>query len=408
MLQSQSIETAAAPQLSPGHSALADYLAAIDEETLLDRLALLRKTGYQAGRKGYPLRAMWRAYASRYFLNLSSTCALVRQLEDDSALRQLCGFVGPLPSRSTHVRFAQRISTHVGFIEKAQQTIADEFADRLEDFGNAVAVDGSLFRTHSNHYRKPVSDPDAAWTARTKNGPDGKQEERFFGYNLHALCDANYGVLIAAEVKPANVHDSKMLPPLLNKATEAHAWFRPAAVICDKGYDGEPCVDAIVETGAQPIIPMKRPVKGRLLDGIYTSSGAPTCLGMKTMAYIKTDPVRGHLYRCDPHGCRLRSRRGVLYCNDQTWEAFSDNQRAFPHIARDSAEWKVLYSKRQSIERCFKSLKESRCLSRHHIRGLKMLKAHAMMSVLAHSATALANLRAGQADRMLWQVRKVA
>ena len=66
------------------------------------------------------------------------------------------------------------------------------------------------------------------------------------------------------------------------------------------------------------------------------------------------------------------------------------------------------YRLRQSVERGFKSLKESRRVERHCVRGLRKVALHAAMSVLAFQATALIHLLAGQQDELRWMVRKVA
>ena len=76
-------------------------------------------------------------------------------------------------------------------------------------------------------------------------------------------------------------------------------------------------------------------------------------------------------------------------------------------IRRDGPEWKALYEKRQAIKRVFKSMKESRRLERHCVRGLRQITLHALMSVMSFQATALVRVLTGQADRMRWMVRKV-
>ena len=63
---------------------------------------------------------------------------------------------------------------------------------------------------------------------------------------------------------------------------------------------------------------------------------------------------------------------------------------------------------RWAIERVFKSLKESRRLERHCVRGLRQITLHALMSTLTFQATALVRILAGEAEWMRWMVRKVA
>ena len=86
---------------------LAETLDAVDATKVLDRLRSYRPTG----RQGYPLRALWRSYLASFVLNLPSTNALIRRLQDDPALRALCGFT-ELPHRTTFNRFNSRLSHH--------------------------------------------------------------------------------------------------------------------------------------------------------------------------------------------------------------------------------------------------------------------------------------------------------
>ena len=136
---------------------------------------------------------------------------------------------------------------------------------------------------------------------------------------------------------------------------------------------------------------IKQNPQNALFDGIYTKDGIPTCLGQVPMEYQGSDPVKGHLYRCRAGGCHLMdSRRGISYCQDEVWEDPRRDIRLFGVLRRDSPEWKSLYSKRQTIERTFKSMKQSRRLERHCTRGLRMVQLHALMSALAYQVTALA------------------
>ena len=105
--------------------------------------------------------------------------------------------------------------------------------------------------------------------------------------------------------------------------------------------------------------------------GVYNRDGVPTCLGEKLMEYQGTMPDKGHLYRCPAGGCRLKQRKGVLYCQDLTWVDWrtEPNKRIHGPVRRGSSEWKALYELRYSVERVFKSMKENRRLERHYTRA---------------------------------------
>ena len=285
----------------------------------------------------------------------------------------------------------------------------------LPGFGDRVAVDSTTVRTHSNPNRKLVSDPDASWTK--KNSADAKDsdgKEWVWGFKYHAMACATHDIPIIGFTTTAKRNDSPELPHLLDRAEAAHSWFAPKYVIADRGYDSKNNHRVVLDRGATPIIHIKNILKNRkqpqerLSEGIYTYEGVPTCMGQIPMKYVRSDPKRGHLYRCSREGCHLKNRKGVRYCHDEHWVNRKDDPRRFGPIRRDSRQWKNLYRLRQSIERVFKSLKQSRRLETHYTRGIKKISLHCAMSVLAYQATALAHLRAGESEYLRWMVRKVA
>ena len=379
-------------------------LDSIDATRLLDRLAEYRPTG----RKGYPLEALWRAYLMSFLLNLPSTNALIRRLQDDAALRRLCGFGRQIPHRTTFNRFIIRLANHTDLVEACLTQLTEELKaeGHLDGLGDIVALDSTNVTTHSNPDRKHVSDADASWTAKTKK-VNGKKEWHF-GYKFHLVVDAQHGVPITGFTTTASRPDSLFLSDLLDKAKGIHKWFRPGFVIGDKGYDAVANYRAVIKRNALPVIPAKTSPTGLSKDGIHQPDGTPTCMGMVAMEYVQSDPHRGHLFRCRPEGCKLKYRRGVKYCRDSEWFAPTENPRTLGPIYRGSEKWKAIYGLRQSVERVFKSVKESLRLNRHYVRGIRKVALHAIMSVLAFQLTAITRLRLGQPELLRWMVRPVA
>ena len=222
------------------------------------------------------------------------------------------------------------------------------------------------------------------------------------------VADVNYGIPLAHVVTTAKDNDSPMLPKVIAAAETLYPWFRPNAVVADRGYDSKANHEYLHAKGVLPIIHIRQLARSALVEGIYTKLGVPTCMGGIPMRYIRSDPQKGRLYRCV--GCHLAGSRrgGVVHCDTEVWEDPSKNIRLFGVIRRDGPEWKALYAKRWGIERVFKSMKESRRLERHSIRGTRQVTLHALMSALTYSATVLARLQAGEANDMRWMVRKVA
>lgn len=381
------------------------YFSQIDASALFRRL----RQYHLVGRKGYPAGPLWRAYLLMFILNLPSTNALIRLLHENRQLRRLCKF-RRMPHRTTFNRFIQRLGNHPELVEQAINGVTCKFRDeQLTDLGQTVAVDSTVVRSHSNPNRHPVSDPEASWTAKTSARAKEGGKDFYWGFKAHMVADAKYGVPLAVVVTTASRHDSRELPTVIEKAMSAFPWFRPAVVIADKGYQGMPNFNYIRENGAIPVIPLLKPRRDELYDGIYTTEGVPTCLGNVPMCYVRTDPKKGHIYRCRKEGCHLKDSRkgGIRHCDTEVWEDPSRDPYFFGVIRRGSKEWKDLYDRRQAIERVFKSMKESRRLERHHVRGLRQIRLHCLMSTLAYQVSVLVNLQQGRQESMCWMVEKV-
>ena len=293
-------------------------------------------------------------------------------------------------------------------MENCLRALACQLADELPGFGEKVAVDSTVVYTHSNPNRKDVSDPEASWTKKhSAKGKDG-EDEWHFGYKHHLVADAAHGLPIIGFTTAASRHDSPEFTRLLEKAESAYPWFAPDHIMADKGYDSINNHKFVLSRNAVPIIAIRDMPKGKLREGIYTNDGTPTCMGKVPMEYVASDPEKGHLYKCAGGGRHLKSRKGVSHCRYRFWEKRDDNPRVFGPVRRGSREWKALYKMRWSIERAFKSMKESRRLEFHCVRGLRKVSLHAAMSALAFQATALARLRSGEIENLRWMVRKVA
>ena len=387
--------------VGPNLAEVKAILDRVDHSTLIEKLWAYRWNG----RPGYSLNALWLAHLLRYLLNLPSINALIRRLQDDPRLRRLCGF-SQLPHRSTFNRFFTRLSHHQDLVEQVLASMTNQLAGLLPGFGEKVAVDSTNIRTHSNPARPNISDSEASWTAKTRPGSRDKREWHF-GYKYHSIVDAQYGLPITGFTTTASRPDTLELPSLVEKSKGMHEWFAPQYLMADKGYDSQKNHRALLDRGIIPIIPVRNLPAGATYEGILDSDGVPVCVGNIPMEYVGTDPVKGHLYRCAQDGCPLADRRGIRYCDDEQWVHWQDAPRLVSPVRRNSQEWKDLYSLRQSVERVFKSLKQSRALDAHCLRGLRKVGLHALMSVMAFQATALHGLFTGQVKLLRWQVRRV-
>ena len=373
--------------------------------TSLSLLETLR--GYRkSGRPGHSLTALWRAYLASFLINVPHTNALIRRLQDDADFRALCGFGDVLPHRTTFNRFIQRLSHHATEVEGILAGLTCRLREFLPDLGDTVAVDSTTVRSHSNPNRRVISDPEASWTAKNSPRAKSRGKEWHFGYKSHTVADAKYGLPLGQIVTTASRNDSPELTAVMEHTKALLPWFKPKVAIADRGYDALSNHEYVVSQGAVPIIHIRKLAKGE----IYTKEGTPTCVGNVPMEYLGSDRERGRLYRCPSEGCHLKGSLygGSVHCRDWVWEDPTRDLRLFGVIRRDGPEWKELYTQRQAIERVFKSMKESRRLERHCVRGLRQITLHAFMSALAFQVTALVRILAGESEWMRWQVRKVA
>ena len=129
LVQRQSIRDGPAAQAT-GAARLAEIVEAVDASAVLETLRSYRLRG----RKGYPLEALWRAYLASFVLNLPSTNALIRRLEDTSELLEFCGFEA-MPHRTTFNRYVSRLSSHVDLVDECLHPLTRDLAQRLPGLG---------------------------------------------------------------------------------------------------------------------------------------------------------------------------------------------------------------------------------------------------------------------------------
>ena len=385
----------------PDFGLIGDILDELHHDELIERLNDYRWTG----RPGYAPEVMWRATLARYLLRLRYTRDLITQLNASRLLRRVCGLRETVPHEGTFSRFYARLAEHQDLVDAAIAQLAERVGAEIEQLredgalpenapapGQMVAIDSSDVEAWGNGRKDHTkrADQNAAWGHRTaKLAVDG--EELFYGYKLHAVCDAYYGTPLAWEVLPANMHDSPELPPLIHQVRDNHPTLPVRYVMADRGYDGMPNFQYLDDAKILAVIQVRDTDK----NGLYTPKGEPKCISGQPMEYVRSDRGKGHLFRCPNAGCQLKGDKPWLgqNCEQEHYEGWDGNLlRRVGRLARASKRWKRLYKRRTTVERMFGSLKRSRLLNQHCYLGIRKVRLHVGLSLLTYTATMLGRL----------------
>ncbi len=384
---------------------ISEIIDCTDLTALVEQLNHYRWTG----RPGYPQDSMLKAFLIKHLLKIQFTRDLIAQLIASPALRHLCGFKDKIPHESTFSRFFNRLSNYADLIKEAIIHASTQVGTEIERLktkgvipakfpkpGNSVAIDSSDVETYASTRRKPPKDLDARWGHRTaKHGVGSKSldhDELFFGYKLHATCDAHYGTPLSWFIRPANDNDNPTFQPLFNQISREYPNLKVRYAIADRGYDSLANFQFLHQHRINAVIHTKRPGK----EADYTVDGRPYCYGRQPMEYTRTEG-KNHIFHCPPGGCDLKTNKPWLgqKCNDERHENWEKDNglRIFGRLPKASPTWRRMFKKRTSIERMFGSLKQSRLLDQHQFLGIRKVRAHVALSLLTYSATIVAHLQ---------------
>jgi len=377
--------------------------AALPDDELLRRLKTLRWTG----RPGYEIKALWHAFLAQYYLDLPNMNSLIRRLQDDPYLVEVCGFDmdKPLPERWTFNRFFSNLSGRWILAESCFNRIVDELHNKLRGFGELVAVDSTIIESWSNPNATPVSDGEAHWAHR--KDAQGKTVA-IWGYKAHVVSDARYELPLGMIVTPGNINDTTQLIPLFYKLKALFPWFSPKQVIADAGYDSGSNYEFIAsELRAIPIIKMRKESLKWSSPDISDYEGTPHCIAGFPFVFWGYDKKKGLKWRCPEKTgkstCPIFGGCGASII----WIQPSQDYRRFCTIPRASNRWKLAYDNRQAAERIFSRLKEHRRLDDHCFRGIDKLTLHCLMAALVMEGVALGKVRARKQKELRTCVRKI-
>jgi transposase, IS5 family len=183
------------------------------------------------GRPPIGLQRMLRIHLLQHWFNLADE-AMEEALYDSASLRAFVGIdLGrePVPDATSLLRFRHLLEKH-----RLGEAIFAEVGKLLQANGlklsGGIIVDATL-----------IAAPSSTKNTEQRRDPEMKQTRKgkqwHFGMKVHVGADARTGVVHAAVVTAANVHDKHPVPDLLHG--------QETRVYGDRGYQG--CTDLIKE-----------------------------------------------------------------------------------------------------------------------------------------------------------------
>lgn len=284
-----------------------DYLP---DERIMEALEAKRFRG----RDDYPIRPMWNALIAGVVFQHNSIASLIRELNRNPALVQICGF-NPIPVQKrpkaelvyengvSKINYPKAGVAHYGVPEKhnfsrflnsllkleeesklIEQMVIDlrnQLMTTLPDFGEHLGYDGKAIESHSTGVKhkktQQTSDQDADWgkhetTGIDKDGNIWKKIKSWFGYELHLIADTKYEIPVKYSVTRASVSEQVELrseiKKLFKETPELAARCKDFSA--DRGLDsGETKALLWDEYQIRPLIDIRELWRAEKQDGNY-------------------------------------------------------------------------------------------------------------------------------------------
>ena len=405
-------------------------------DALPDAELLAALEAERAGKRNdYPLPALWRALLAAIVFGHGSLASLGRELARNGQLRDLCGF-DPLrgdqavPPAGVWTRFIAKLLRHADLIDAMFARLVERLRELLPDFGRDLALDGKAIGAWSR------LDPEASAGFKNYEGEDDKGDplqriQKWFGYKLHLLIDANYELPVAFELTGAKDGESPLLLPLIEKLEREHHELheRIESLAADRGYDDGGDKAALYDDhGIVPLIDTRdlhggrmRPLDENQHDTIYFGPTGEVCCkvdpfepipekAFAAMQFMGFEKGRDTLkFRCPAAAFGLECKnREACHCAPGVRDGqygrvvrvpLERDRRIFLPLHRHSQGFAKGYNKRTAVERVNSRIDQVYGFEHHFIRGKAKVRLRLGLALLVMLGTALAWVEAGKVER---------
>lgn len=287
----------------------------IPDGELIFKLNSIRKKG----RNDWPIVSMWHAFIAGIVFKHKNDADMLRELNRNSQLRDLCGFkpktekrkdgtykVFVAPPASAYSKFLKNLKTYCGEeLKEVFENLVKYMYDNLQDFGEYLAIDGKAVQSYATNYSKETKedgrrDTDANWgtkkytTSVNSKGEVVTNKVTWFGYTVHLVVDAKYELPVTFKVTPASNSEQKEAKEIL-KVMHEEQLERCKYFLADKGYDDTKIIEYLKEKDIAAIIDIRNMWKD----------------GEETKQYKDTDVVYtydGNIYYIGEKGNKIKLR----------------------------------------------------------------------------------------------------
>lgn len=403
----------------------------IPDEKLMQHLEKNRNNG----RNDYPIRATWNALLAGIVYQHISVASLLRELNRNAQLREICGFdifkgSKAVPKKSAFGRFLKNVIANETMIKEIFNNLVKSLSKQLPNFGKNLAFDGKALASFSKGTNKEQiarydlrRENEATWGIKKYKGVDKqgkawKKIKKWFGFKAHLIVDADYELPIAYEVTRASNGEQPVMKNLFSNLKEnlSDIIEKCEHAMGDKGYDGTPLIKKLWnEYKIKPVIDIRNMKKDgentwqlnslNISNVTYNYKGdvfchCPKTREVKTMAFGGFEKDRETLkYLCPKQHYKVKCE-GCKKCavKSSIRVPLKEDRRIFTPVARSSYKWKDLYKKRTSVERVNSRLDVSFGFEHHFIRGLKKMKVRCGIALCVMLAMALGRAKQKRLD----------
>lgn len=373
------------------------------------------------GRNDFPVRAMWNSIIAGVVYQHISIKSLIRELNRNPGLAQLCGFdifkgARGLPKPSNYTHFLKKLFKFKSLVKEVFEGLVSLLIKELPDLGTNLGIDSKAIsslskRKNKNQKRDGRRDIDANYGTKRYKGvhKDGKVWKKkiiWFGYKVHIIADVDYELPIGFYITKASVSDTSCLLPMIEEIKEKHEEIieKAKTLTADKGYDTTKSITELQEKyDINAVIDIRncwdkneqeKLLNPEIADNItYDYSGNVYCYCSESevkrkMVFAGYEKNRNTLkFRCpaDEYGIICKSKKSCCGKNKTRTIRIPlrTDPRIFLPIARNSSKFKKIYSKRTAVERINSRLDESFGLEKHYVRGLKKMELTCSIAFIA-------------------------